>query len=404
MRKTIEELNEIKKKYNVDILWSFSRFDTYRTSKFEYLLKYIQHKPEDNNIISAYGSLGGAVHDLIENLYDGNLTFNQLENEFDDVWTTNIELANLRFDRSDNVKNDNIKNKYYKDLVHFFKNYQQLPYKMLNEQYLIIKITDDIIFNGYSDAIYIDKDGFYNIVDYKTSTKYSSKGLIEHSAQLVLYSEALRQAGIPKDKIRCCFNFLKYVDIDCQQVNGKIKTRTVERSEIGTALQSSVKTWLKKYGYEDDILVYLDALEQCNDIKCLPEEVQKMYSIKDCYVYIDDIWGLYDKLKKEIISTITEINVKTEEYNKLKDIDIDSAEKLFWDNDESLKAQSYYYNNLCGYTIPTIKPYKNYLDKVNADKNVNLLELNNLSDNNSNSKNEDSKDEHMDLSWLMDLL
>ena len=53
MRKTFEELEAIKKKYNVDTLWSFSRFDTYRTSKFEYLLKYIQHKKENNEVVSA---------------------------------------------------------------------------------------------------------------------------------------------------------------------------------------------------------------------------------------------------------------------------------------------------------------------------------------------------------------
>ena len=396
MRLSYKELEKIKKKYNVDTLWSFSRFDTYRTSKFEYLLHYIQHKKENNEKISAYAPLGGAVHDLIEKLYDGVLKYDKLENEFNDVWTINIDLANLVFDRCDTNKNDNIKNKYYKDLVHFFKNYQQLPYKMLNEQHLIIKITKDIIFNGYADAIYKNKDGIYTIVDYKTSTKYSGKTLEAHSAQLVLYSEALRQAGIPKDKIRCCFNFLKYVDIDCEQVNGKIKTRTIERSEIGTALQASVKTWLKKYGYEDDMLTYIDALSQSNDIKVLPEEVQQKYVMRDCYVYIDNIWDLYDELKEEIIRVIAEINEKTEEYNRLKDIDFEAAEKLFWDDDESLKANSYYYTNLSGYTIPTIKPYKEYLDRINAEKNDDLFGLNNK------NTNEVQKDD--DLSWLKDLL
>lgn len=396
MRKTFEELEAIKKKYNVDTLWSFSRFDTYRTSKFEYLLKYIQHKKENNEVISAYAPLGGAVHDLIEGLYDGKLKFEQLESEFDDIWTTNIDIADLKFDRCDSTKNDNIKTKYYKNLLHFFENYQQLPYKMLNEQYLLIKITDDIIFNGYADAIYCNEDGVYTIVDYKTSTKYSPKSLIAHSAQLILYSEALRQVGIPKDKIRCCFNFLKYVDIDYEQVNGKIKTRTVERAEIGMALQASVKTWLKKYGYEDDMLMYLDALAQSNDIKVLPDEVQKKFVIRDSYVYIDNIWELYEELKEEIIITIDEINEKTKKYNELKDTDLDAAEHLFWDDDESLKAQSYYFNNLCGYSIPTIKPYKQYLDRINEEKNLDLLGLNN------NNKNQEQEEDN--LSWLKDLL
>ena len=394
MRKTYEELEAIKKKYNVDTLWSFSRFDTYRTSKFEYLLKYIQHKKENNDVISAYAPLGGAVHDLIEGLYDEKYKLEQLESEFDDIWTTNIEVADLKFDRCDSTKNNSIKNKYYKDLLHFFNNYQQLPYKMLNEQYLLIKITDDIIFNGYADAIYKNEDDIFTVVDYKTSTKYSAKSLIAHSAQLVLYCEALRQAGVSKNKIRCCFNFLKYVDIDCEQVNGKIKTRSIERCEIGSKLQNQAKIWLKKYGYEDDLMEYLDALVQSNDIKVLPKDVQDKFVIHDCYTYIDNIWELYDKLKKEIIETIAEINDKTAKYNELKDTDINAAEHLFWDDKESLKEQSYYYNNLSGYNIPTIKPYKEYLDNINAEKNGDLL----------GSTQKESKYAEDDLAWLQDLL
>ena len=396
MRKTYEELEAIKEKYNVDTLWSFSRFDTYRTSKFEYLLKYIQHKKENNEVLSAYAPLGNAVHDLIEGLYDEKYKLEQLESEFDDIWTTNIEVADLKFDRCDSTKNNSIKNKYYKDLLHFFNNYQQLPYKMLNEQYLLIKITDDIIFNGYADAIYKNEDGIFTVVDYKTSTKYSAKSLIAHSAQLVLYCEALRQAGVPKDKIRCCFNFLKYVDIDCEQVNGKIKTRSIERCEIGSKLQNQAKIWLKKYGYEDDLMEYLDALVQSNDIKVLPQEIQDKFVMHDCYVYIDNIWELYEKLKEEIIETIAEINDKTEKYNELKDTDINAAEHLFWDDEESLKEQSYYYNNLSGYNIPTIKPYKQYLDKINAEKNGDLLGL--------NSKNKTYEHEEDNLDWLNDLI
>ena len=187
---------------------------------------------------------------------------------------------------------------------------------------------------------------------------------------------------------------MKYVDIDCEQVNEKIKTRSIERCEIGSKLQNQAKIWLKKYGYEDDLMEYLDALVQSNDIKVLPQEIQDKFEMHDCYVYIDDIWELYDKLKKEIIETISEINDKTAKYYELKDTDINAAEHLFWDNKESLKEQSYYYNNLSGYNIPTIKPYKEYLDNINAEKNGDLL---------GSTQKEFEYDEN-DLSWLQDLL
>ena len=122
MRLSYEELNKIKEKFGVDQLWSFSKFDSYRTSKYEWMLKYIKHLPENNEKQSAYASLGGAVHDVLESLYDGKVNYEDMSDQFEDIWMTNIEISQLVFDRNDSTKNDNIKNKYYADLVHFFKN------------------------------------------------------------------------------------------------------------------------------------------------------------------------------------------------------------------------------------------------------------------------------------------
>lgn len=394
MRLSYEELEKVKQKYNVDILWSFSRFNCYRTSQYEYMLKYIRKLKENNDKESAYAPLGTAAHDTLEKFYNNELKYEECSNEFEEAFLINIDIANLYFDKCDSAKNESIKNKYYKNLTHYFKNFTPIQYKTILEQFVTIKITDDIIMQGYIDCLNIDSDGNYIITDFKTSSIYKGKKADKESAQLLLYSEALRQKGIPKDKIKCRWLFLKYVDIDCEQINGKIKTRTLERCEIGDKLQASVKTWLKKLGYSDNMMEYLDALVQTNDIKCLPEDVQAKYTIRDCEVYIDDIWGLYEDLKEEIIETIQEINDKTEKYYELKDTDMDAAEHLFWDEEESLKSQSYYYNNLCGYSIPTIKPYKEYLDRINADKNIDLLGT-------SNNTKESEED---DLSWLKDLL
>lgn len=390
MRLSYDELENVKKKFGVDQLWSFSKFDSYRTSQYEWMLKYIKRLPENNETVSAYAPLGGAVHDIIERLYEEKIQYEDMLEEFEDAWTANIEVVEAVFDRSDTLKNDNIKNKYYADISHFFNNYNKLPYKMLNEQFVTIKITDDIVMQGYIDAIYKNEDGIYTIVDYKTSSKYTGKATNDHAAQLVLYAEALRQRGVPKDNIRVCWNFLKYCTVECEQVNGNIKERIIERYEIGAKLKTAAKTWLKKLGHEDDMDMYLENLVETNDLYSLPEDVAEKFKIKDCYVYVDDIWGFYKTLREEIIETVNEINRKTFKYNELmKDGKEEEAERLFWDDEESLKAQSYYYNNLCGYNIPTIKPYKEYLDKI-TKKNDDLLA-------------KPSKKEEEDLSWL-DLL
>lgn len=396
MRLTEEEIKQIKKRFGVNELWSFSKFDSYRTSHYEWMLKYLKHAKEDNEKVSAYAPIGGIVHDITEKLYEGNIKYEDMYDEFDDLWITNIDVVGLVFDRNDSDKNNNIKNKYYNDITHFFTHYQMLPYKMHNEEFVAIKITDDIVMQGYIDAWYKDDEGYYNIVDYKTSTKYSGKAIRDHAAQLVLYSEGLRQSGIPKDKIRCCWNFLKYVNVDCEQVNGKIKTRTVERFEIGNKLKAPVKVWLKKLGYENDMDDYLEQLVLTNDIACLPEDVQKKFVIHDCYTYVDDIWDFYEELKEEIVETIAEIREKTRKYKALKaEKNDEAAEQLFWDDEETIKAQSYYFNNLSGYSIKTIRPYKSYLDNLQKQKEGNIFT--GLSNQNNNNKDEIDED---DLSWL----
>ena len=126
MRLSYEELEKFKQQYGVDILWSFSRFNCYRTSKYEYMLKYVQKVKENNDKMSAYAPLGTVCHDNIEAYYDGKLSADSLPNEFDDAFTVNIDIAGLCFDRCDSTKNENIKTKYYKNLMHYFENFKPI--------------------------------------------------------------------------------------------------------------------------------------------------------------------------------------------------------------------------------------------------------------------------------------
>ena len=66
------------------------------------------------------------------------------------------------------------------------------------------------------------------------------------------------------------------------------------------------------------MIEYLDALAQSNDINSLPSDVASKYVVRDCEVYIDDIWQIYDNLKEEIIDTVSEIREKIKKYNALK--------------------------------------------------------------------------------------
>lgn len=391
MRMDFKSLNKIKEKYGVDTLWSFSRFDNYRNSHYEYFLKYILHATPKNKTDSAYAPIGGAVHDILEKFYTGVISYEEMIDEFEDVWSVNIDTLGFAFNKGDNDKNSNIQNKYYKDLQHFFTHYIPISKKVQCEQFLLAKITDDILFQGYGDCIFKDGEDYY-IEDYKTSTIYSGKAINDHAAQLILYAVALSQMGVPKGGIKCRWNFLKYVTVDYAQVNGTIKSTNVERCTLGEKMTSKAKVWLKKLGYENQIDELLEDMIRTNSLDCLPDDVKEKFLVKDCYVYVDNIFEKYGTLKEEIIETIHEINDKTKEYNSTKD------EGVFWDDDDTCKRQSYYFSNLSEFSIEQLKPYAEYLKKLEQEKEDPLGMGNIL---NKNKANDDSED---DMSWLDSLI
>lgn len=386
MRLTNEELNDVCKKYNVDELWSFSRFDSWRNSKFEYYLKYIKHETPQGEI-SPYGCLGGECHDLIEKFYSGEIKYEDLADAFDTAFATNIDMLGYKFNRSDETMDQSIKKRYFENLLEFYKHFKPLPYKLACEKFVTCKVTDDIVMQGYIDATYKDDDSVYHIVDWKSSSKYVGKAIEEHSHQLVIYSEALRQMGIPADKIKCGWCFLKYVTVKFEQINGKINETIIERRDIGQKLQAKAKTWLKKLGYEDRMEEVLNEMLISNSIDCLPDDVKTKFTIVDCYVEVENWQDIWKDLKEEITETVGEINRLTEEYNKT------GNEKLFWDDDEKLKSQSYYLSNLSEYKITQLKDYANFLERQEAEKES----ANDL----LGTSKKVNKDE--DLSWLDDI-
>jgi len=392
-RKTPEELNILKKKYNVDQFYSWSRYHTYKISPFEYLLRYILHKDEDrtNSIYSYSGSL---AHDILEKLYSKQIKYKDMIEEFKDGWST-YEIADLKFDRNNEEKNKKIGDKYKENLIHFFKNHNVLKGKIELERFIIIKIGN-YVFQGYIDAIRRDKDGNYIIQDWKTSSIYKGKKAIEEAGQLILYAIGLNQMGIPLNKIKICWCFLKYCNVTVSQAKVDKETglnatnvRQIERSEIGSSLHSSAKMWLNKLGYGERLLEYLDLLVQTNDISCLPKEVQEKFKIEDCYVYVGITDDLINSLKVDIIDTLHEIKVKELEYEKTLD------DTVFWDTDENVKKQDYYFATLCGYSPSLHKPYAKYLDRLKAEKEGEDNMFGGVGGDLS-----DFNDDGEDLSWL----
>lgn len=393
-RLTSEQLQELMKKEGADRLWSWSKINCFHTSPYEYYLKYIKKAKEDR-ADSIYVTTGGLAHNILEKFYTDEITFDKMIDEFEDGWMVAAEIADLKFDRSDEERNGKIKDKYYENLIHFFNNHTILKNKPIIEQFVKVKVGDNL-FQGYIDCAFKDDEECFNIVDFKTSSIYKGAKAENECGQLVLYALGLNQQGVPMDKIKICWNFLKYVSIQYQQKNGEIKTREVERCKIGESLQSNAKTWLKAFGYEPD--EYLKAMLDTNSIDCLPEEVREKYVISDCYVYVDLTDELINKWTEHVTTVIKDIELREADYEE------SHSDVCFWDTDDSVKAQSYYFANLCGFSRKLHKPYDEYCKKLESVQNGQDLFAGVGADNEtvttSSSNVINNKSDELDLSWL----
>lgn len=356
-----EELDKIKNKYNVSILYSWSRINCFMTSPYEYYLRYVIHKDYDVDNC-AYAPIGGICHSIIEEFYGGKIKYEDMINEFEDGWLTAIDLADLKFDRNDETKNETIKLKYKENIDGFFRNHNVINHKVALEKFVTTKIGNNVL-QGYIDCCFKDDDGNYNIVDWKTSTKYSGKTAEEKCGQLVVYALGLSQLGIPIENIRICWNFLKYCTVQYEQKNGAVKTRDIERYKLGDSLQANCRMWLKALGYDDKADDYLKMLIDTNSIDVLPDDVRAKYVVSDCYVHVPLTDKLIDKWVNTITLTIRDICSREKDYAETH------SDKCFWDTEESVKSESYYLSTLCGYSANLHKPYKEYLDKLEAQKN-----------------------------------
>ena len=370
-RKTKAELNELCKKLNVKELYSWSRYNTYKTDTYEYFLKYVKRIPEDRKN-GIYAVSGGNCHEIVEDLYEKKIKYEDMIDRYEDSLLT-MNLADLKYDRNDNDKNELIANKYENCMRGFFNNHQVIEFPNKVEEFITIKISDNIYMQGYVDFIHFEKSVDENgnklitvvITDWKTSTEYKGEKILHECGQLLIYAEGIRQLlNIPLERIKCRWNFMKYVTVMCEQANGKIKERHIERNAIGEKLLNTVKMWLKKFEYdESEIEDYASEVLLNNSLDSLPQEVKDKFKIYDCYVYIPINQTLIDELKCDIVNTVNEIHIKEVEYEKSND------ENIFWQ--DVTDKESYRLSNLSGYSRQLHKPYDKYLKENELFTNKN---------------------------------
>ena len=331
-------------------IWSFSRINSFKNCSFEYWLSRVKKLEGKDNI---YTVSGNVAHDILEDYYNGKIKKEEMVERFDSDFLS-VEISDYKFS-NDELRNDSMREKYKTCLMHFFEHHIPVERKLVTEKELWIDV-DGNVFMGYVDAIHKDEDESIVITDYKTSTIYTKKKIPEHSKQLLLYALGLHQGGISLDKIRCRWAFLKYVNIAYLQKNGKMKTTIGERhkwvEKIKTPLKKDLMSFYELEDWEADIKI--DELIRLNSIDTLDESIKSKYELSDCYTYVDVTEESINKLKKELVETVQEIQKR-------------SKEESDWEREEIQPQEEFYCNVLCSMRNHC-KYYKNHINKKNDNQ------------------------------------
>lgn len=340
----LKKINEARA--NGEILYSFSRLESFNDCLYAYNITYNQHNRGLDNI---YALLGTSIHDGLEHYF--NCGENELQERFDKGYENALKDGY-------NFPNDKIKENYLYCINHYIKNFKSDGLNSLQEFPFMIELNGIKII-GFIDRITKDpnsSDNTLRIIDFKTSTNYSKKEKQIKGRQLVLYAYAVEQLT-GKKVTSVCWNMLKYINVKYKKKTRKTK-KIFLRNEYVLFWKDEILQSLQDKGYEfeDAIDIFMEHLQK-NE---MPNEVLEDFEFGDAYVEYE----YNDETKQELLDyiekTVKKIN-KTKEW-KAKNISNGDFKCL----------------NLCNHreTCPALKSYIQKLPETMVEETgINFDEL-----------------------------
>lgn len=181
-------MSEIK-----DMVWSFSRLDSFSTCPHEWYLHYIEDNQSEAGFFAEFGTL---IHEILQKIYEDELSIWDAQKWYEE----NYGYIVMHNAPPNNYVN--LDEKYYNDGLEYFGNIAQL-----DEKYEVLGVEKQVTFKvgrnpfiGYIDLLLRDKEsGDIIIRDHKTATlKFKKNGEISKTdadhfnsfkRQLYLYSK-----------------------------------------------------------------------------------------------------------------------------------------------------------------------------------------------------------------------
>ncbi|TCJ01136.1 PD-(D/E)XK nuclease family protein [Cytobacillus praedii] len=195
-----------------------------------------------------------------------------------------------------------------------------------------ISIRDDeIIMQGYVDAIQPSEKGkpYINIIDWKTSSKFSGKKLDEAGRQLLMYKLGLESTtNLKVDKIM--WFMIKYLYVCWKLKNGNMKKKMCNRGKWVSEMRKTLEKDMSNLDIaEFEIELLLDKAVEDNNLNCLPKEVQQKYSLEDCFVEYEATEEKVAELKQYVINTVYKIESKGKDSSEWKPVEITKYDSFY---------------------------------------------------------------------------
>lgn len=339
-----KEMLDNLKKQGITV-YSYSRIGSFNNCEYEYYNSYVLR---DRGIVNCYTEIGSCIHDSLEAIYKDEKDKENLVEDFQSKMTE-LDVLDIRF------PNEKIRGSFEADVNHFVNNFNKLDGKFKLEELIVFKTRDGHYFQGYIDAIRPSEKGkpYIDVIDWKTSSKFSGKKLDEAGRQLLMYKLGLEQiTDFKVDKVM--WFMIKYVYVCSKLKNGKTKKKMCNRGKWVKEIRNPIEKEMYKLGMDEfEVEMLLDKAITDNNLDCLPKEIQDKYWLEDCFVEYDATEEKIDELNDYISNTIAAINSK------------DHKNEDDWKPVDINNGNSFYCSVLCGQR-KKCKYYKQFL-KENAD-------------------------------------
>ena len=220
-------------------VYSHSRLSCFEQCPLKYKLRYID-KVEFEVAETVEAFLGTRVHETLEKLYR-DLQY-QKENSLDDLlnflreewhknWSDDVVIVKKEYTGKNYLK---MAEKYVTDYYSRYYPFDQGKTVALEDRILIdLDGSGRYRLQGYIDRLSEVEDGFYEIHDYKTSSRLPLKEYIEQDRQLALYMIGVKNSYPDVRDVRLIWHFLAFdKEVDSTRSDEELENLKKETIEL----------------------------------------------------------------------------------------------------------------------------------------------------------------------------